>query len=79
MVEADFLWSGRNYDFSGMTFPKVVDPDMGETGGFGNPVAGGAFHSPANRCFQVDLMPHRNEYRFAVLSCSENGAQGVIV
>lgn len=62
-----------------MTFPKVVDPDMGETGRFGNAVECGAFHGPADCRFQVDLMPHRNEYRFAILSRSENGTQGVVV
>jgi len=76
MAEPD-VWSwGENRSDLRMTFPVVVDPDMGQAGGFGNPVACGAFHCPMNRRLQINLMPDRNKYRFAILTRPKNGSDG---
>ena len=50
---------------------------MRPAGGFGDAVAGGALERPMNRGVEINLMPDRDENRFAIIpgaqDCSETG------
>ena len=51
---------------------------MRPAGGFGDSVAGGALERPVDRGFEIDLVTHRDENRFAVIPGAQDGSQGGI-